>query len=279
MHPTLFVPGAEVKLLHEISYEGGYAVFFFWILANRAGVPLPATPALIGAGVFAGDGDMRLSLVLLLGVWATLLSDSLWFWLGRRYGHRILNLMCRFSVEPDSCVHRAEHFLLRHGVKSLLFSKFVPGMNRSTLPLTGTARIPFTRFLLWDAGGALLWTGAYAGIGFAFSDEIQEAADQILRIGGEAVIAFFGLLVVVYMVAKVVRRRRAIEEVVHRISAGELRNKIDSGVPLVILDLRDEAEMESDRRTIPGALRVSGAEVDDFCSRLKMEDEIILYCT
>lgn len=268
-----------MKLLRDISYEGGYAVFFFWILANRAGVPLPATPALIGAGVFAGEGDMRLSLVLLLAVWATLISDSLWFWLGRRYGHRILNLMCRFAVEPDSCVHRAEHFLLRHGVKSLLFSKFVPGMNRSTLPLTGTARIPYGRFLLWDAGGALLWTGVYAGVGFAFSEEIQEAADKILRIGGEAAIAFFGLLVVGYVVTKIVRRRRAIHEVVQRITAGELRNKIDSGAQLVILDLRDDAEMQSDPRTIPGALRVNAAEVDEFVARLRMEDEIILYCT
>jgi membrane protein DedA with SNARE-associated domain len=270
---------AQVKLLDNISYEGGYAVFFFWILANRAGVPLPATPALVGAGVFAGDGEMRLALILLLAVAATLLSDSLWFWLGRHYGHRILNLMCRFSVEPDTCVHRAEHFMLRHGVKSLLVSKFVPGMNRTTLPLTGTARTPLGRFLLWDAAGSLLWAGVYTGIGFTFSDEIRDAADRILRIGGEAAIALVVALILLYFTAKLVRRRRALSEVIQRISTGDLQRYLESGRKLTLLDLRDDAEFEPDPRMIPGAVRVDPAAIEDFCLNFRPEDYIVLYCT
>jgi membrane protein DedA with SNARE-associated domain len=268
-----------VKLLQDISFEGGYAVFFFWILANRAGVPLPATPALIGAGVFAGDGDMRLALVLLLATAATLISDTLWFWLGRHYGHRILNLICRFSPEPDACAHHAERFMLKHGVKSLLVSKFVPGMNRTTLPLTGIGRTPLTRFLLWDMGGALLWAGVYTGIGYAFSDEIHDAAGRILRIGGQAVVGAVIAFVVIYMLVKTIRQRRAISEVVERISAGELQRKMHDGEKLTIVDLRDEAELEPDPRTIPGAIRVDPAAIEEFCSDLHMEDEIILYCT
>lgn len=268
-----------MKLLHDISYDGGYAVFFFWILANRAGVPLPATPALIGAGVFAGDGDMRLAWVLLLATAATLLADTLWFWLGRHYGHRILNLICRFSPEPDACVHHAERFMLKHGVKSLLISKFVPGMNRTTLPLTGIGRTSLGRFLLWDMAGALLWSGAYTGIGYAFSDEIQDAAGRILRIGGEAVIGALIGLIVVYMLVKIVRQRRAISEVIERISAGELHRKLQDGEKLTILDLRDDAELEPDSRTIPGAIRIDPAAIEEFCSDLRAEDEIVLYCT
>lgn len=268
-----------MKLLQDISYDGGYAVFFFWILANRAGVPLPATPALIGAGVFAGEGDMRLGWVLLLATAATLISDTLWFWLGRHYGHRILNLICRFSPEPDACVHHAERFMLKHGVKSLLISKFVPGMNRTTLPLTGTARTALGRFWLWDIGGALLWSGVYTGIGYAFSDEIQDAAGRILRIGGEAVIAAIVVLFIVYMLVKVVRQRRAISEVVERISAGELQRKMQDGEELTIVDLRDDAELEPDPRTIPGAIRVDPAAIEEFCADRRVEDEIVLYCT
>lgn len=268
-----------MKLLDNITYEGGYAVFFFWILANRAGIPLPATPALIGAGVFAGDGEMRIALILLLAVGATLISDTLWFWLGRRYGHRILNLMCRFSGEPDACVHRAEHFMLRHGVRSLLISKFVPGMNRTTLPLTGTAKTPIGRFLLWDAAGGLLWAGVYTGLGYTFSDEIQDAADRLLRIGGYALIGFFIALLLLYMVVKIVRRRHAVSEVIERISAGELRRKMDDGQKLVVLDLRDDVEYGPDARTIPGAVRVDAAQVEDFCASLSVETEIVVYCT
>ena len=268
-----------MKLLDNITYEGGYAVFFFWILANRAGIPLPATPALVGAGVFAGDGEMRLAAILLLAVGATLISDSLWFWLGRHYGHRILNLMCRFSVEPDECVHRAEVFMRRHGARSLLVSKFVPGMNRTTLPLTGTARTPLVRFLLWDAAGGLLWAGAYIGLGYVFSEQIQDAADRILRIFGYAAIGFLAALLLLYMVVKIVRRRRALSEVIERIEAGELRQKIDDGEKLLILDLRDEVEYGPDARIIPGAVRLDPAAVEEFCADLDVKQEIIVYCT
>lgn len=268
-----------MKLLDNITYEGGYAVFFFWILANRIGMPLPATPALVGAGVFAGNGEMRLALILLIGVGATLIADTVWFWLGRHYGHRILNLMCRFSMDSDACVNRAEHFMQRHGIKSLFISKFVPGMNHTVLPLTGTARTPLGRFLLWDAAGALLWAGAYVGIGYAFSEEIQDAADRIIRIGGEAVIIGLVVLLLVYVVAKILRRRRAVSEVIQRITAGELRKKMDDGQKLVIVDLRDDVEFEPDSRIIPGALRVDAGAMEDFCKELDLEDEIILYCT
>ena len=268
-----------MKLLDNFTYEGGYAVFFFWILANRIGLPLPATPALVGAGVLAGNGEMRLSLILLLGVAATLMADTVWFWLGRHYGHRILNLMCRFSMDSDACIHRTEHFMLRHGIKSLFVSKFVPGMNHTVLPLTGTARTPLARFLLWDAAGALLWAGAYVGIGYAFSEQIQDAADRIIRIGGEAVVAASAVLVVMYVVVKIVRRRRAASEVIQRISAGELRQKLDEGHNVVIIDLRDDAEFEPDSRIIPRALRVDPGSMEDFCKELDRQDEIILYCT
>lgn len=268
-----------MRFLQEITYEGGYAIFFLWILANRAGVPLPATPALLGAGVLAGGGEMRLSLIVLLAVAATLASDSLWFWLGRHYGHRILNILCRFSIEPDACARRAELFLLRHGVRSLLVAKFVPGMNRTMLPLTGTARTPFHRFLLWDLSGAILWAGVYAGLGFIFSDELQEAADRLIRIGGFFVLVGAAALLIAYMLVKLVHRQRMIKEAIERISTGELHSMLQDGRPVTVVDLRDAAELEADSRMIPGAVRLDAAQLEAEGDLFRNAAELVLYCT
>ena len=124
----------------------------------------------------------------------------------------------------------------------------------------------------------MLWAGVYVGVGYTFSDEIQDAADRILRIGGYAAIGAFAGLFVLYMVVKIVRRRRALSEVIERISAGELRRKLDDGEKLVILDLRDEAEYGPDARIIPGTLRVDAAEVEDLYNEWRRDEEIVVYC-
>ena len=266
-----------MTVLDQVTFDGGYAVLFFWILANRAGVPLPATPALLGAGVLAGAGQLRFSLVLGLVTIATLASDSLWFWLGRRYGHRILNLLCRFSMEPENCIRRTEHFLIQHGVRSLLVTKFIPGMNRTVLPLTGTARTTYPRFLGWDTAGTILWVLVYAGLGYIFSTEIQEAAGKLLRIGGWVGLALFAAFA--YAAIKVINRRRVLYEVVERISAGDLHKRITGGEKVAVIDLRDPAELVPDQRTIPGALRMLPAQAEEYWKGLPEGVELVLYCT
>jgi membrane protein DedA with SNARE-associated domain len=164
-----------VDQLLSILIFKGYVLFFLWILANRMGVPVPATPALLAAGALAGMGEWRIVLVLLLAVVATLVSDTVWFELGRRYGRRILRVICRITFQPESFAQRTEKLLERHGARSLLITKFIPGMNRTVLPLTGSAQIGLPRFLAFDFFGALFWAGAYSGLGYIFSDTLEVA--------------------------------------------------------------------------------------------------------
>jgi rhodanese-related sulfurtransferase len=79
--------------------------------------------------------------------------------------------------------------------------------------------------------------------------------------------------------AKLVRRRRALSEVIQRISTGDLQRYLESGRKLTLLDLRDDAEFEPDPRMIPGAVRVDPAAIEDFCLNFRPEDYIVLYCT
>src|SRR5512146_1944314 len=160
----------------EMFLSHGYVAIFVWILANRVGAPLPATPVLLAAGALSGMGEMKFVSILALAVLATLLSDIVWFELGRRHGSRMLKFLCRLALQPDSVCHRAQDLVHRHGTRFLLVAKFIPGMNRASLPLTGSSRVSYPRFLAYDFFGATFWAWGYLGLGYVFSEPLQRLA-------------------------------------------------------------------------------------------------------
>ena len=84
--------------------QHGYALLFSWVLVEQMGLPIPAIPLLLAAGALTGSGRMDLALATGTAVSAVLVADMFWYYLGRYRGSRILKLLCRISLEPDSCV-------------------------------------------------------------------------------------------------------------------------------------------------------------------------------
>ncbi|MEE9255404.1 MAG: hypothetical protein V3U43_10735, partial [Pseudomonadales bacterium] len=77
----------------EFLREHGYAVLFGWTLADQLGLPLPAIPVLLAAGALAGQGSLSLTACVLLAALACLVSDGIWYELGRRRGHAVLRFV------------------------------------------------------------------------------------------------------------------------------------------------------------------------------------------
>jgi membrane protein DedA with SNARE-associated domain len=112
---------------------------------------------------------MSLAASLVISVLAALAADALWFQLGRSRGVQTLRLLCKISLEPDSCVRSAEGVFSTHGALTLLYAKFVPGLSTIAPPLAGAVGLRPSRFVVFDALGALVWAGSLLGLGFAFS--------------------------------------------------------------------------------------------------------------
>src|SRR5512132_589484 len=87
----------------------GYALLFFWVLVEQRAIPLPSIPLLLAAGALIRGGRMGALPAIACCVAAALIADAVWFQLGRRRGRRILSLLCRVSLEPDSCVRQTEN--------------------------------------------------------------------------------------------------------------------------------------------------------------------------
>jgi membrane protein DedA with SNARE-associated domain len=257
----------------------GYAVLFLWVAVEQLGLPVPSEPVLLATGALAGAGQLWLPLAIVVGVAASLLADVVWYEIGRTRGSRVMRFLCRISLEPDSCVRQSQEKFARYGARALLVAKFVPGLNSVAQPLAGVLGMQRRRFLVFDVLGALLWIGAYMVLGHVFSGQLEQVAAYGAQVGTWAVGLLLGALVL-YVGVKYVKRQRFIRQLrIARISAAELRQKLDAGEPLVIVDLRHSLEFEADPAMIPGAMHLTPDEIEGRAQGIPRDREVVLYCT
>jgi membrane protein DedA with SNARE-associated domain len=254
----------------------GYAVLFGWVLLEQMGLPIPAAPLLIAAGALARAGKMNLTFAVALAFIAVILADLFWYSLGRYRGGRILKLLCRISLEPDSCVRRTENLFVRHGVHSLLVAKFVPGLNTAAPSLAGIFRMPLRRFMIFDSLGAFFWVVTVTSLGLIFSEQLEEIA---LRWGGWLVAVLAGSLAA-YVLWKFIQRRRFLRRLrIARITPKELMDKLTAGETISIVDLRQPMDIEAFPQMIPGALRIAMEEIEDRHGEIPRDRDVVLYCS
>jgi membrane protein DedA with SNARE-associated domain len=257
----------------------GYVVLLGWVFAEQIGLPVPSLPLLLAAGALAGTHHLSFFFSLFLSVVAAVTADSIWYALGRVKGIKVLQLLCKISLEPDSCVRRTEGVFSKQGARSLLVAKFLPGLSTVAPPLAGIFHMRLRRFLLFDGGGSILWAGTFLGLGYVFSGEIERIAERALSLGGWLLVLLVAGLVS-YISYKFIARQRFMRQLrIGRITVEELKTKIDAGEQLVIVDLRHALDFEADPETIPGAFRMDAKELEEKDNRLPRDREVILYCT
>lgn len=257
----------------------GYAVTFAWVLAEQLGLPIPAVPVLLAAGALAGQGKLSMAMLLLAAGIASLIGDTVWYEIGRRRGSKVLKFICRISLEPDSCVRNTEAIFEKHGARSLVVAKFLPGFSTVAPPLAGIFHMKLTKFVLYDLAGAILWAGSFAGLGYLFSDQLELLARKASQLGGWLLAVFFGGLGG-YVLYKYIQRQRFLRSLrIARITAEELHEKMESGEEVLIVDLRHAVDMEGDAVTIPGAHHLPAEEIEEHHDAIPSDRDIILYCT
>jgi membrane protein DedA with SNARE-associated domain/rhodanese-related sulfurtransferase len=256
----------------------GTLIVFAATLAARIGAPVPAAPFLVITGGLAVAGQVSWVAALVAAIVANILGDGIWFWAGRRHGYRVLRLLCRISLSPDSCVSQSEAFILRWGGSSLIAAKFVPGVSVVAPPMAGALGMSLVSFLGFETLAAAIWASLFLGIGWLFADQIQQVMDLLSTLGEVAVVALV-VIVAVYLALRYWRRRLFLKGVaMPRIGVDELRALIDSGNAPVIVDVRSDAIRSIDERRIPGAIAVELRDIERLAKGHPRDRELVLYC-
>ncbi len=268
-----------MQTLFEFLLRYGYLVLFANVLVEQIGLPIPAVPVLLAMGALAGFGQFSLWTALLLAVAAALLSDLVWYRLGIQRGGRILGLVCKLSLEPDSCVSNTKSTFAKWGAYSFLFAKFVPGLSAVAAPMAGLTRMPVSKFLTADLLGAVLWSGTYLGVGYIFRNQLERAAGSVSRMGG-ALFSLVAALLLGYIGWKYYQRRRFIRDLrVARVTPEALKTMLDSGESIAIVDLRNALEAEFGATKIPGAIWMDAQALEARHQEIPREMDVVLYCS
>lgn len=268
----LETPMQDIQLLLE--QYGGWLVFAN-VLIEQAGLPVPAYPMMIAAGALAGAAGWLVP--LLAATAACLIADSLWYWAGRRYGSRLLGVVCKLSLSQDSCIRQTQRLYLRIGVRALLVCKFLPGAGALSTVMAGLTNTPYRRFFLYDLAGALIWVGSALLLGGLFHSVINDVLD-ILGTYGPMGLAVLAAVLALYIVARFLRRKILLRSlrVIPRLSVDELVQRLEAGRSTMLIDVRSESLPEDQR--IPGAIAVDLKAPLPQLSAEALDSDIVVYC-
>jgi membrane protein DedA with SNARE-associated domain len=195
--------------LHELIYQHGYAFVLVAVLVEQVGVPIPAFAVLVVAGALAVNGAISVPLVFAIAVLAAVAGDLVWFQLGRRFGARVLAALCGLASSPERCTEDRETLFARFGLKSLLVTRFVPGLAALAPSLAGVAGYRRRQFAAFDAAGAALWAGTALAVGVVFHREVDRVIG-FLREAGLQALAVAGLVAIVLLAVAAWRVRARI---------------------------------------------------------------------
>jgi membrane protein DedA with SNARE-associated domain/rhodanese-related sulfurtransferase len=265
-----------MALSEHILLTYGYLLLFAWVLVEQFGIPLPAAPVLLAAGALSAQHELSFPLALLACVLASLTADSAWFLIGRRYGHHVLRILCKLSLEPTTCVRRTQDSFGRRRGVTVMVAKFVPGLSTLAPPVAGQNGMGFGSFLFFDGIGAMLWVGALLLAGRFFGDLLKHDP-RMLDWAGEFSGGLLFLGILGFLVARIVRRRVILKNLAAaRLEPEELKQWLDAGEPVYIVDLRHPAEPDS--FTLPGAHRISLKALAARHQEIPRDRDIVVFC-
>jgi membrane protein DedA with SNARE-associated domain len=258
----------------------GYIALAVAVFLEAIGIPIPAAIALIAAGAAAMSHSMRGDFAFVLAVAATVSGDILLFITGRVSGWWLLGMLCRLSLNPESCIlHSAQRFH-RRGKLTLVLAKFIPGVNTMAPPMAGSMRMPLLQFFLYDLAGAIVYVAAYFSLGFVFSGVIDAFFHRAENIGRAvewlaiaAALAYIAYRFILYW-----KHRRA--DTAPRIRVHELAERLQSSPEhVIIVDLRSHGYYDPGATRISGSVRLEPTALLTGEVELPRDREIYLYCT
>ncbi len=244
-------------------------------------MPVPAAIALVAGGAAAAAGLLNLSRLFFLALLAMLLGDSLLFVAGRYMGWNLLGFLCKLSVNPETCILRSAESFYKRGKATLLFAKFIPGINTMAPPLAGSMKMPMDLFLRLDLVGACLYAGVYIAVGFLFRDFLVSLVHGF-QTAGRAVEVVTILALIAYAVYRIwLYRKHAVYRVVPRVQVEELTRLLASEEKdkIILMDVRSHGYYDPGTARIKGSIRLEPNNLKEELQSLPKDKDIYVYCT
>ncbi|HEX8817457.1 MAG TPA: VTT domain-containing protein [Terriglobales bacterium] len=257
----------------------GYLLIFIVVFAESIGLPLPAALALVGGGAACASHSLNSATVLLLAISAMMIGDICTFTLGREAGWALLGFLCRLSMNPENCILRSAESFYKRGKITLLFAKFVPGINTMAPPLAGSMKMRPWQFLRFDLLGTTLYISAYFTLGYIFHDFLA-AITRGINTASHIMGVILLMAVVLFFAYRIWIWEKAKKNPVPRVAIEELALRLQAeSDDVIVADVRSHGYYDASAQRIRGSIRF---EPNNFAEEIKMlpkDKDIYLYCT
>ncbi len=191
---------AVIDLHHAIASYGYTAVFAF-IGIESLGIPFPGETMLVTAAIYAGTtGNLSIPFVIAAAAAGAIIGDNIGFGIGYWGGYRLLVRYGKYIRLDQAKLKVGRYLFLLHGGKVVFFGRFVSVLRTYAAFLAGTNRMPWWRFLIFNAAGGIIWASIF-GIGAYY------LGHEIERLGRPIGVAIAVVAVIIVVAAVIIVRR------------------------------------------------------------------------
>jgi membrane protein DedA with SNARE-associated domain len=183
--------GAIIDVNHLIT-TAGYPLLFVLVMSETSGVPVPGETALITGSVLASQGKMQIELVIAIAAAAAIVGDNIGYLIGRKGGRWLLERPGMFLRQRQEVLRVGEPFFEVHGPKAVFFGRFLLGLRVWASWLAGATRMPWRKFVLWNALGGITWAMAIGLIAYFLGHSASNAIETFGLFGLVAVLFALG---------------------------------------------------------------------------------------
>jgi membrane protein DedA with SNARE-associated domain len=193
--------------LADVAKDAGIPALFALIAVETMGIPLPGETALIAAGIFASQGHLSIEWVIVAAAAAAILGDNVGFFIGRKYGRRLLEWEGGpFPHHRKKLIELGEPFFEKHGPKAVFLGRWVAGLRITAAWLAGAHHMRWPVFTFYNALGGICWATSVGLVSYY----LGHTAETVFKTAGLAGLGAAALLgVVAYAIAKLRKRNRA----------------------------------------------------------------------
>ncbi len=201
--------------------RGGLTMVVAALLAAGLGVPLPEDPMLLVAGAISEDGSPHWTLSLGACFVSVLVGDSCLYWISRKLGPLALTRRPFKWILTTKRRKKIRELFEKRGATTILIARHVAGLRSAAFILAGMERMPYRKFIFWDALGASFSVPLFVGLGYFFAHNLEEVRAVIIQFERVIIGALICAAVGYYFWRRARKKREAAEDAAEALASSE----------------------------------------------------------
>ena len=156
----------SLEFVQRLAEEYGYGAVFTGVLLENTGMPIPGETITLVGGFLAGSDDLKYKWVLLSVIAGAIAGDNFGYWLGRWGGWPLLRRLGNWFNIPEERLEQARDQFSNNAMQAVFLGRFVTLLRIFAGPLAGIAEMPYEKFLLCNAAGAVVWATSLVSLAY-----------------------------------------------------------------------------------------------------------------